>query len=149
MKRRVLNFYRHNWLSLKCQSVHDQQHAVDLYLLYCGHILSRAHLARPCAGWIGLVSGTGARYSVPVRIKRLYNPGLASVLFLFLPIGIYYIWYVTTNNLASAGDFVIGFFATLGAVVVLFLLPIILFRNRESKYPFSEAEMNRFAGQKS
>jgi membrane protein YdbS with pleckstrin-like domain len=66
-----------------------------------------------------------------------------------LPIGIYYIWYVTTNNLASAGDFVIGFFATLGAVVVLFLLPIILFRNRESKYPFSEAEMNRFAGQKS
>ena len=78
---------------------------------------------------------------VPIRIKRFYNPGLATVIFLFLPIGVYYIRYVTTNHLASTVDFLLGFFATLGAATVLFLLPIILLRNKQSKYPFSEAEM--------
>jgi hypothetical protein len=78
---------------------------------------------------------------VPIRIKRFYNPGLATVIFLFLPIGVYYIRYVTANNLASTGDYVFGVIATLGAAIVLFLLPIILLRNKQSKYPFSEAEM--------
>ncbi|MEQ9723858.1 HXXEE domain-containing protein [Yersinia alsatica] len=110
----------------------------------------------PSIIWLGLAQvGLGLfqvlahGIAVPVRIKRLYNPGLATVIFLFLPVGIYYILYVTTNNLASTGDFVLGFFATLGAVVALFLLPIILLRNKQSKYPFSEAEMSRFTGQKS
>ena len=103
--------------------------------------------------WLGLAQvGLGLfqilahGIAVPLRIKRLYNPGLATVLFLFLPIGIYYIRYVTINHLASTGDFLLGFLATFGAVFLLFLLPIILLRNKRSSYPFSEAEMSRFAG---
>ena len=83
-----------------------------------------------------------------IRLKSLYNPGLASVVFLHVPIGIYYIWYVTTNHLASTGDFVIGSLATILAVIVLFVLPIWLLANKASKYPFSEAEMGGFAKQK-
>lgn len=85
---------------------------------------------------------------VPVRLRSLYNPGLVTVVFLFCPIGIYYIWYVTTNHLASTGDVVIGCIATILAAIVLFLLPILLLRSKESKYPFSEAEMGGFAKQK-
>ncbi|WP_420808829.1 HXXEE domain-containing protein [Cedecea colo] len=112
-----------------------------------------AAISFPGLIWLGLAQvGLGLfqvlahGIAVPVRIKRLYNPGLATTLFLFLPVGIYYIRYVTTNNLASTGDFVLGFFVTFGAVVALFLLPIILLRSKQSKYPFSEAEMRRFAG---
>jgi hypothetical protein len=114
------------------------------YLFYIAAICS------PDLIWLGLAQvGLGLfqilahGIAVSVRIKRLYNPGLATVLFLFLPIGIYYIRYVTANHLASTGEFVLGFFVTLSAVVALLLLPIILLRNKQSKYPFSEAEMSR------
>ena len=85
---------------------------------------------------------------VNIRLRSLYNPGLATAVFLFLPIGIYYIWYVSTNHLASTGDVVLGVIATILAAIVLFLLPILLLRSKESKYPFAEAEMYGFAKQK-
>ena len=82
---------------------------------------------------------------VNIRLKSLYNPGLGAVVFLHMPIGIYYIWYVTTNGLASTGDFVIGLIAFIVATILLFLLPIRLLANKETKYPFAEAEMYGFA----
>ena len=81
---------------------------------------------------------------VNIRLRSLYNPGLATAVFLFLPIGMYYIWYVSTKHLASTGDVVLGVIATILAAIVLFLLPIILLRSKESKYPFAEAEMEGF-----
>ena len=65
-----------------------------------------------------------------------------------MPIGIYYMWYVTKHNLASTGDFVIGFFAFMIAAVILFLLPIRLLANKKSKYPFAKAEVYGFAREK-
>jgi len=85
---------------------------------------------------------------INVRLKSIYNPGLGSTIFLQYPIGIYYIWYVTTNNLASTTDFIIGIPCALIAGVLLFGLPILLLRNRESKYPFAEEEMYGFAKEK-
>lgn len=85
---------------------------------------------------------------VNVRLKSLYNPGLAAVVFLHWPIGIYYIWYVTTNNLANTGDFIIGIIATIIAAIVTIILPMRLSASKESKYPFSEAEMGGFAKEK-
>jgi len=80
-----------------------------------------------------------------IKLKSLYNPGLAAVVFLHWPIGIYYIRYITTNNLASTGDFVIGAVATVIAAIVMIVLPLRLLRSKESKYPFSETEMGGFA----
>ncbi len=86
---------------------------------------------------------------VNVRLKSLYNPGLGATVFLQLPLGIYYIWYVATNNLASTGTYVIGFIGAIIAMIVLFLLPIrLLATDRASKYPFAEAEMYGFAKEK-
>ena len=82
---------------------------------------------------------------VNIRLKSPYNPGLGAVVFLHMPIGIYYIWYVTTNHLASMGDLIIGIFACIVAAIILFLLPIRLLRSRQSKYPFAEAEMYGYA----
>lgn len=82
---------------------------------------------------------------VNIRLKMPYNPGLGAVVFLHMPIGIYYIWYVTNNHLATTKDFVIGFVAFIIAAILLFLLPIRLMASRETQYPFSQAEMGGFA----
>ena len=107
--------------------------------------------------WLGLAQiMLGLMIQVPahaiavnIRLKSFYNPGLGATMFLQVPLGIYYIWYVATNNLASTGTYVIGFIGAIVAMLVLFLLPIrLLATNRESKYPFAEAEMYGFAKEK-
>ncbi len=85
---------------------------------------------------------------INVRMKSLYNPGLASVVFLHMPIGIYYLWYVTAHGLAHTGDYIFGVIATFVAAALMVALPILVFRNKQSKYPFSEAEMYRFGKDK-
>ena len=32
-----------------------------------------------------------------IKMKRLYNPGVATMLFILIPVGIYYIWYVASH----------------------------------------------------
>ena len=82
------------------------------------------------------------------RLKSFYNPGLGATIFLQLPIGIYYIWYVATNNLVGPWTYVIGLIGAFVALGLLFLLPIRLLRSRDSKYPFAEEEMYGFAKEK-
>lgn len=83
-----------------------------------------------------------------IKLKSVYNPGLAAVVFLHWPIGIYYFWYITTNKLVTTGDIVIGAIVTVAAAIVMIVLPMKLLGSRESKYPFSETEMGGFAKQK-
>lgn len=84
-----------------------------------------------------------------MKLKSLYNPGLGATVFLQWPVGVYYIWFVATNHLASTGTYVFGLIGALLAAIVLFALPIrLLATNQESKYPFAEAEMYGFAKEK-
>lgn len=83
-----------------------------------------------------------------LRLKSIYNPGLLAVVILQWPIGLYYIWYVTSNNLANSGDFVFGIIGTIIASVLLFALPVRLLRSKESKYPFNDDEMYGYAKEK-
>lgn len=124
----------------------------NVFLTYAFYI---AAVFFPGIIWLGLAQVIAGMLQVfahgivvNIRLKSLYNPGLGATVFLQLPIGIYYIWYVATNNLAGAGTYVIGFIAAFVALGVLFFLPIRLLRSRESKYPFAEAEMYGFAKEK-
>lgn len=124
----------------------------NVFLAYPFYILP---VFLPDVIWLGLAQVMLGMFQliahgivVNIRLKSPYNPGLGAVVFLHMPIGIYYIWYVTTNHLASTGDFVIGLFAFLVAAILLFLLPIRLLANKESKYPFEEAEVYGFAKEK-
>lgn len=85
---------------------------------------------------------------INARLKSPYNPGLGATVFLQLPIGIYYIWYVSTNNLANGWIYVFGIIGAFVALGILFLLPTRLMRSRESEYPFAEEEMYGFAKEK-
>jgi hypothetical protein len=123
--------------------------------VFLAYPLYLAGILLPNIIWLGIAVVLFGMFQIIVhgivinlRLKSLYNPGLASTVFLFWPLGIYYIWYVTTNNLASTGDFIVGLIVTILAAIVTVLLPLRLMASRESKYPFAEAEMGGFAHQK-
>lgn len=104
--------------------------------------------------WLGLIQIGQGLAQVPfhgvlmnVKLRSRYNPGMMSNVLLQLPLGIYYIWYVHTQGLATATDDIAGVFGTLGALVLLWLGPIALLRSRNSRYPFTERHMFGYRGE--
>jgi hypothetical protein len=85
---------------------------------------------------------------INIRLKSLYNPGLAAVVFLHCPIGVYYFWYVAANGLAASGDYIFAAFATVIAAFFIIGFPILSLRNKQSKYPFDESELYRYGKEK-
>jgi hypothetical protein len=63
---------------------------------------------------------------------------------LHLPIGIYYIKYVTDHDLVSAADYLFATLALIAAMIVIVLVPVQFFKDRNSPYPFSREELARF-----
>ena len=80
-----------------------------------------------------------------IKLKSFYNPGLGAVVFLHFPIGIYYIWYVTTTGLAQGTDWLLGIvYLALVAGGIVNGLTYRVLAKRDSKYVFDEVEMRRF-----
>ncbi|MCC8093923.1 MAG: HXXEE domain-containing protein [Tannerellaceae bacterium] len=124
----------------------------NVFMTYPFYILA---IISPGAIWYGLIQvGQGMvqilnhGYWNNKKLKTWYNPGLASVIFLHWPIGIYYIWYVSTNHLATVTDYIIGFIGSWLTMLVLWLGPVMLLRNRKSRYPFTNNQMYRYAEKK-
>lgn len=124
----------------------------NVFMTYPFYILA---IIFPNAIWYGLITiGQGMvqltnhGFYNNIKLKSLYNPGLASVLLLHWPIGIYYIWYVTVNNLVTPIDYVIGFLGAFSTGIILWLGPVKILRNKQSKYPFTEKQMYGYAEQK-
>lgn len=110
-----------------------------------------AAITFPQATWLGLAIALFGFieliiHGIPLnlKLKSLYNPGLATSICLFLPLGIYYIVYVTGENQVSGADW-------LWALVTLAVgggiglgYPILGLRNRNTHYPFMPEQMNKF-----
>ncbi|MDR1006845.1 MAG: HXXEE domain-containing protein [Bacteroidales bacterium] len=80
-----------------------------------------------------------------IKLKTFYNPGLGAVVFLHFPIGIYYIYYIVANNLVSGWDWLIAVvYMLIVAGVVVNGLIYKLMPNRNTKWIFDKAEMERF-----
>ena len=79
------------------------------------------------------------------KLKSIYNPGLGAVVFLHFPIGIYYIWYIVSNGLVQATDWILAvvYLAIIAGGIVNGLTYRVL-ANRNSKFPFDQVEMTRF-----
>lgn len=120
----------------------------NVFLTYPFYLLA---IIFPHAIWYGLIQVGQGLVQVPVhgiivnrRLKTHYNPGMASNLLWQLPVGIYYIYYVASHHLASGGTYWIGFFGSLLAVVVLWLIPVVTLRNPDSPYPYNQDERYRW-----
>jgi hypothetical protein len=79
-----------------------------------------------------------------VKLKTLYNPGFLTTV---VGIGflIYFMIHVISNDLASAWDWIGGILLMIGfAVVFLVKMTYTWLADRNSKYPFTDAEMKRW-----
>lgn len=105
----------------------------------------------PSLIWLGLIQVGQAMAQIlnhgiynNIVLKSRYNPGLACVVLLNWPIGLYYIWYIHTNHLATTTDYIVGFVGSLLSLVVLWVMPVILLRDRNTKYVFSDVMLYGF-----
>lgn len=79
------------------------------------------------------------------KMKSIYNPGLGAVVFLHIPIGAYYIYYILSNGLSSGWDWLIAIvYLIIIAGVVVNKLTYDWLADKNSKYTFTEKEMKRF-----
>lgn len=80
-----------------------------------------------------------------IKMKSIYNPGLAAVVFLHIPAGITYIWYVTSHGLTSGLIWTTGVIYTIGATVfILGVLTYVILPDRNTRWVFDTKELKRF-----
>ena len=80
-----------------------------------------------------------------ILVRKFYNPGLLAVLLGHIPVGIWYIHYVCTNNLAKSDDFILGWlYAVLFLVLIVGVLTYKVLIDKNSKYPFDAKEIARW-----
>lgn len=122
---------------------------VNTFLAYPFYILP---IIFPTIIWLGLaqilfgMAGQLFVHGIVInrKIHSYYNPGLAVTVFLHVPIGIYYIWYVYAHGLIEPWHWMAGIPACALATVLVVGLPVRLLRDRNSPYPFGPDEMERF-----
>lgn len=79
-----------------------------------------------------------------IKMGSIYNPGVATMMLILIPVGIYYIWYV-------ASHFSLAWWYYLAAGVLLMpvsfcslMLPIKLLADKDSKHIWSKEESEKF-----
>lgn len=101
--------------------------------------------------WLGLAPmlmgfGQFAVHAIMInrKLRTWYNPGLATVLLLFIPLDIAYIIHIQSNGLASGWDWLIGvLYMTLFTYLTL-MWGLNKLADKNSPYPFDAAQMRRF-----
>jgi len=80
-----------------------------------------------------------------IRLRTIYSPGLGATVFLHVPIGIYYLYYILSTGIISVGDWVIGLvFVFFVAFIWEYKVTFTWLADENSSFAFSEAEMRRF-----
>lgn len=81
---------------------------------------------------------------INTRAKSIYNPGLASAIFVHLPIGVWYINCVYEQHLINLVDWIWSVIYFAIAVYILIVKGNIWLRNKNSIYKFSQTQINSF-----
>ncbi len=103
------------------------------------------------AVWLGIITilvscGNTIAHTFLFNIKgkTLYNPGLVTSLLLFLPVSIYFFYFITTRHIAHLSDYLIG--VPLGLIFNYFgILKVIdLLADKNTMYVFPERFLKNF-----
>jgi hypothetical protein len=73
-----------------------------------------------------------------------YNPGMATAILLFLPIGVAYLWYGQANHLLSPTDWALGITWCAVFLAGFYWWTFRYMPDANSRYPFAPEEMERF-----
>jgi len=80
-----------------------------------------------------------------LKLKSLYNPGLGAIVFIHMPVTIYYIYYIQSRGMTSIWDWVIAIvYLVLYITIFLGKLTYSWLADKNSPYPFAEEEMSRY-----
>jgi hypothetical protein len=71
-----------------------------------------------------------------IKGKTFYNPGMLTSILFFLPIVIYYFYYISVNNLAATSDYVIGIILGIILNYVGIIKVIEWMKDKNTKYIF-------------
>lgn len=108
-------------------------------------------IAIPQVVWFGmgvmlfsLFQILGHCFEMNIKLKTWYNPGMATTLLLFLPLGWYDITYVVANNLLNLGGWLAAVGMLIACIGLTILLPVQGLKNRSTKYPIDSWQVHRF-----
>lgn len=79
-----------------------------------------------------------------IKLKTWYNPGMATTLLLFLPLGWQYIAYVLAHQLLSIDGWLAAVALLIGCIGLTIILPVQGLKNRQTKYPINPWQVRRF-----
>ncbi|MBD3906655.1 HXXEE domain-containing protein [Chryseobacterium sp. Ch-15] len=80
-----------------------------------------------------------------IKMRSIYNPGVFTTVFMFWPVGVYYIHYIYTNGLIEWWTFPVAIVLFIVTLIFGVSLPVTNWFNRKDpKDAFSEKEMSRF-----
>lgn len=85
----------------------------------------------------------GHGFQMNIKMKSWYNPGLATTLCLFLPISIYYIYYVSSTGIAAGTDWFFGVLMMMVMLVLTVILPVQCLKDRNSPYKVPEWQVEQ------
>lgn len=84
--------------------------------------------------FFGFFQFLGHGLQMNIKGKSLYNPGLLSVIFLHIPIGVYYIYFIESHCDVNVMEYLYGFLAFVVAVFVTTILPVQILKNKNTPY---------------
>ncbi|MGM9524770.1 MAG: HXXEE domain-containing protein [Peptococcaceae bacterium] len=104
----------------------------------------------PEAIWLGIATMLfnlfqllGHAIEMNVKLKTWYNPGLATSVFLFTPISIYYFYYITANGLVSGKDWLGGVVMLVVILIATVILPVQGLKKKDSPYTIPEWQVEQ------
>lgn len=77
-------------------------------------------------------------------MKSWYNPGLASVIFLFIPISIHYMEFVVRNQLVTGIDWFYGILIFFVASILTIIFPVQRYKEANSPYEVPQWQVDAF-----
>ncbi|WP_373754390.1 HXXEE domain-containing protein [Neisseria weixii] len=101
--------------------------------------------------WLGLATMFfnlfqlyGHGWQMNKALNTWYNPGLASVVFLFVPIAVYYFYFVSVNGLAAWITWLGGAAGFVGLMLFTIILPVQCLKNPDSPYAMPDEQVEKF-----
>lgn len=82
---------------------------------------------------------------INITLRSWYNPGCLSALFIMLPIGSYTLWHLATNYIMPHYYWWAPALCFPVVAITTILLPIVIFKNRKTKFGFAQHEADDFA----
>ena len=115
------------------------------------HIIYITAIFYPQLIWLGLATMLfnlfqfiGHGIQMNRALKTWYNPGLASVVFLFIPISIYYMIFIIDNQLATTSDWIFGAVAFVSMTALTVIFPVQILKDKNSPYIVPEWQIEQF-----